>query len=177
MASQKPRNEEGPPDLDQLITKLKEKIQTAFKAKKSLPPSDSDEQLSTPACSCESDRQNYIVDVIVSCSNCSNRLIKKTIKKPYKVAAILAVLSYGTSQFVEYVITDNRYPLDIEFETLSACVNPYERPILYNSYRNKKEICLCAMEDTMNEISYVRFSVDERGFLDAFEQNIIHCSK
>ncbi|NRA71946.1 MAG: hypothetical protein HRU24_13070 [Gammaproteobacteria bacterium] len=109
------------------------------------------------------------------CKTCSSVIDKIQIKKPLKAGAIAAVLAYGGSQFIDYAITDNRYPLDVEYAVLEACASSYNKPMAYRDYGEKRELCLCAMEDTMNEISYVRFKVDESGFLEAFENNVQSC--
>ncbi len=162
------------PDLGEVLSKIKGKFQS-FKAKKPHLSQDAEEEILNLSCPCEAENKNHIVDVIVYCSSCSNQLFKKTIHSPYKVAAILAILAYGTSQFVEYVITDNRYPLNVEYDVIDACVSNNKAPMSYSTYGKKKTLCLCAMEETMNEISYVRYQVDEDGFLDAFETNAANC--
>ena len=92
-----------------------------------------------------------------------------------KVAAIAAVLAYSGSQFVDYAITDNRYPLATEYELLEACVSSSKRPLSGYSYKNKQEKCLCALEDTMNEVSHIRYMASEDSFLDAFKLNAREC--
>ncbi|WCN19590.1 hypothetical protein GV053_13910 [Marinomonas mediterranea MMB-1] len=106
----------------------------------------------------------------------SNKTIKKiTVTKPYKVAALLTVVSFGASQFIEYVVTDNRYPLGVEYSLLDVCVNSSGYAIPYEGYRSKKKICLCALEETMNEISYIRYKVDEDRFQEVFRDNAKEC--
>jgi len=170
---EKGAKDEGP-DLDEILSKIKEKFRS-FKSSKVNVSQDAAPGLLNASCSCENKNKNKIIDVIVSCGACSNQLIKKTITEPYKVAAILAVLAYGTSQFIEYVITDNRYPTKVEYEITRACVSSSQSALQYKSYSEKLDICLCALEDTMNEISYIRFNVDEDGFLKAFRENTKEC--
>jgi hypothetical protein len=167
--------DEGP-DLDEIISKIKE-IFRSVKSRIAKVSKDADPGLLELSCSCDNDSENKnkIVDVIVYCEACSTQIAKKTITEPFKVAAILAVLAYGTSQFVEYVITDNRYPTRVEFEITRACVSSSQSALRYKSYKEKLDICLCALEDTMNEISYIRFKIDDDGFLKAFRKNTKEC--
>lgn len=165
--------DEGP-DLDEILSKLKEKFRS-FKSKKAKVSQDADPGLLDASCSCNNENKNKIVDVIVSCGACSNQIAKKTITEPFKVAAILTVLAYGTSQFVEYVITDNRYPTKVEYEVTRSCLSSSQSTLRYKNYNEKLNICLCALEDTMNEISYIRYNVDEDGFLKAFRENTNEC--
>jgi len=168
-------NGEGPPDLGELVSDLKDKIRNKFKSKDINDTEDNADKLSIDSCTCEEEDKRYFVDVILYCNSCSNILTKKTIKHPYKVAAILAVISYGASQFIEYVITDNRYPLTTEYAIIESCASLYEEPVSRRVHASRKDICLCAMEDTANEISYSRYIVNKSAFLSAFEDNAQNC--
>ncbi|MBK1874466.1 hypothetical protein FE848_14670 [Marinobacter sp. 1-3A] len=128
----------------------------------------------TESCSC-GDKAEVGATVEFQCKTCESVIEKFTIKKPLKAAGIAAILAYGGSQFIDYAITDNRYPLDVEYSVLEACSSSYKEPLSHSSYRSKKKLCLCALEDTMNEISYIRYKVDEKGFLKAFEENAKSC--
>jgi hypothetical protein len=126
------------------------------------------------SCSC-GEKAEIGATVKFHCKVCSNVIERFTVKKPLKAAGLAAILAYGGSQFIDYAITDNRYPLDIEYAVLEACVSSHKQPLSYSSYGSKKKLCLCALEDTMNEISYVRYKVNEKSFLKAFESNAKSC--
>lgn len=125
-------------------------------------------------CNC-GDKAEVNATVKFHCKTCFNVIEKFSIKKPLKAAGLAAILAYGGSQFIDYAITDNRYPLDVEYAILEACSSSNQKPLSSSHYRAKKELCLCAFEDTMNEISYIRYKVDEKGFLTAFESNAKSC--
>ena len=126
------------------------------------------------SCKCN-DETDVTAEVKFECQKCSSVIEKFEIKKPLKVAGIAAVLAYGGSQFIDYAITDNRYPMDKEYAILDACVSSYQQPLSYSVRGDKEKVCLCALEDTMNEISYIRSRVDEKGFLKAFRENAKSC--
>lgn len=128
----------------------------------------------TKSCSCD-DKAEVGATVEFQCKICESVIEKFTVKKPLKAAGIAAILAYGGSQFIDYAISDNRYPLAIEYAVLEACSSSYKEPLSYSSYTSKKNLCLCALEDTMNEISYIRFKINEEGFLKAFEKNAKSC--
>lgn len=126
------------------------------------------------SCSC-GEKVEIGATVKFHCKACANVIEKFTVKKPLKAAGLAAILAYGGSQFIDYAITDNRYPLDVEYAVLEACASSHKQPLSYSSYGSKKKLCLCALEDTMNEISYVRYKLNEKGFLKAFESNAKSC--
>jgi hypothetical protein len=103
-------------------------------------------------CSCD-DKSKIGATVKIHCKICATVLEKYTIKKPFKSALIAMLLAYGGGQTIEYAVTDNRYPLNIEYAVLNACTSSYQQALSYVSYDLKETICLCALEDTMNEIS------------------------
>ncbi|MGR5149985.1 hypothetical protein ACQKP8_25995 [Photobacterium alginatilyticum] len=131
--------------------------------------------MSESLCKCNDEERNVKVKVTTYCSECSSIIEKFTIQKPLKALGLSLLVAYGGSNFIDYAISDNRYPLKVETEIFDSCLNSYERPLRHSNYRNKKSICLCALQDTMNEISFTRYSVDEEGFLNAFSKNANGC--
>lgn len=127
-------------------------------------------------CSC-GEESNVGATVEFQCKRCSSIIERFEVKKPLKAAGVAALLAYGGSQFIDYAISDNRYPLSIEHEVMEACISNYQKPVSYYIHNKKRDICLCAMEDTMNEISYVRYKIDNEGFLSAFKDNVSSCRK
>lgn len=116
----------------------------------------------------------------INCLECNKPVDKIHIKRPLKAAAIVALVSYLGGQGVEYAVSDNRYPLEVEQELLSSCMDSYQRPVTRHIYGKKKAVCLCALQGTMNQISYVRFMAedaiyDQKYFLNAFEENVQVC--
>lgn len=170
-------NKEGPPDLQELISGVKERIKSSFKSKnkKSSNLTGSNETLPEQNHSCPKDKREYFIELFLKCAGCDKVIKYRKITNPYKVAALLVIISYGASQFIDYAVTDNRYPLDVEYAVMDSCTNSYEKPMVRRAYGKKKAVCLCALEDTMNEISYMRYQVDEKGFLNAFEENAVNC--
>ncbi|WP_420589075.1 hypothetical protein [Bacterioplanoides sp.] len=126
-------------------------------------------------CSC-GDKANIEATVKFHCKTCSSLIEKFTVKKPLKAAGLAAILAYGGSQFIDYAITDNRYPLAVEAEILNACTNSYQEPVSFRVHGKRRDVCLCALEETMNEISYVRYKLNEKAFLKAFDSRAKACN-
>jgi hypothetical protein len=131
-------------------------------------------KIECPNCFKENDLH---LEAKVKCGNCQEELSGNTFKKPIMSGgAILAIGLFG-GQFAEYAIFDNRYPMSVEYSIIDACTSSYEKPVSRVIYGSRKDVCLCAMEDTMNEISYVRYKIDKKGFLSAFEENASACMR
>ncbi|RMA82704.1 hypothetical protein DFR27_0661 [Umboniibacter marinipuniceus] len=126
----------------------------------------------TTKCTCNS---SGAVSVRIACIECSKVIKKFSIKKPLKTVGLSLAAIYGGSQLIDYAISDNRYPLEIEYAVSNACINSAQARISNLGYETKQRVCLCALEEAMNEISYTRFLVDEDGFLDSLQSKIGEC--
>ena len=104
------------------------------------------------SCSC-GDKAETGATVEFHCKKCSSVIEKFTINKPLKAAGLATILAYGGSQFIDYAISDNRYPLDVEYAVLEACSSSYKEPLSYSTYSSKKELCLCALEQYFGQFS------------------------
>ena len=111
----------------------------------------------------------------VYCKTCKNVIKKFSIKKPLKAAGITIFIAYGSSQSIDYALTDNRYPLQLEYNLLQACTNSEMKLISTKVFKKKKQICLCTLTETMNEISHIRYKFDKDSFFDSFRANIKTC--
>jgi hypothetical protein len=101
----------------------------------------------------------------------------KKFKKPVLSAtAALFIGVFGTYKIDQVFLTDQRYPLNVEYELIVNCV--YSSHTLRNSVRNveKTQLCICALERTMEEISYKQLRKSESEFLTRFRSNIARCN-
>ena len=166
----------SPLSLSELFSLLKKKVRDTLNIKGIDDKEFSECDMPVISCACANNDKNYVADITIYCENCSSILFKEVIKHPYKIAALLFILTYGVSQFIDYAITDNRYPLDIEYALLDACTNSNSELSSKFEYVSKRNICLCALEDTMNEVSYVLYEIDENSFFHAFKKYIEKCN-
>ncbi|MCP5170218.1 MAG: hypothetical protein H6999_10750 [Hahellaceae bacterium] len=113
----------------------------------------------------------------VKCGNCQEELTGKTFKKTIMSGGAILAIGLVGGQVAEYAFFDNRYPMNVEYSIIEACTSSYQEPVSRAVYGNRKKVCLCAMEDTMNEISYIRYKVEKKAFLSAFEENANKCMK
>jgi len=127
-------------------------------------------------CDCDN-KENFETTIEFTCKKCKENIDTIRIKSPLKTMGIAAILAYSGSQFIDYAVTDNRYPTKIEHAVLKACINYDKTPLSSGDYKLKENLCLCALENTMNEISYIRYKVNKNGFLKSFKENTKYCIK
>lgn len=129
--------------------------------------------------SCSTDNKIEFGENII-CSECKKSFAGhsfKKFKKPVLSAtAALFIGAFGTYKIDQVFLTDQRYPLNVEYELIDNCVNSSRT--LRNSVRNieKTQLCICALERTMEEISYKQLRKSESEFLTRFRSNIASCN-
>ncbi len=130
---------------------------------------------------CPSCKTNNQIDFgeNILCNNCNGKFsghFYKKFKKPLVSATTALILgAYGGYKADQYLIQDQRYPLNIEYELTDNCINS-SRVLMSNYYQNQKtKICICALEKTMNEITYKELQKNEPEFLTRFNNNLATC--
>lgn len=113
----------------------------------------------------------------VKCGNCQEELTGNTFKKPIISSGAILAIGLVSGQVADYAFFDNRYPMLVEYSIVDTCTNSNQDLVSKVIYINRRNICLCAMKDTMNEISYIRYKADKKSFLSAFQKNSNECMR
>ena len=112
----------------------------------------------------------------MTCGHCKAELSGHSYKKPLlSVTTALIVGAGGFYATDKFVLSEDRYPLKTEYAILSSCANSFDKPISRSSYNKKNDVCICALEKTMDEFSYSDLKSDEKGFLEKFRLNSETC--
>ena len=116
----------------------------------------------------------------ISCSACKESFsghTYKRFKKPLISATTALIIGiYGTYKIDDTYFDEQRYPVNIEYELIDNCVNSSSRVLRNSQYITKKEVCSCALEQTMIKINYSELKKNESNFLTRFKNNIRKCS-
>ena len=114
----------------------------------------------------------------IKCNQCgeafSGYIYKKFKKTTITAGAALVLGVFGTYK-VGQLIADERYPLEIEYEIVSACVNSSQNPMSRQRYVDKTAACICGLEETMKEISYRDYKKSGFDFTARFFHNTMSC--
>ena len=133
-------------------------------------------QIDCPKCS----KTNTLnLDKKVVCGDCKEELAGYKYRKYSNsiIATTSAVIFgfVGARTIDRHFLEDNRYPLAVEYSLVEACVSNYKKPVSYSVIEGKREICVCALQQTMEEISYNTYKKETNNFLIAFGNNAIQC--
>jgi hypothetical protein len=97
-------------------------------------------------------------------------------KEPILTAiSALVIGAYGSYKIEQSYFDDARYPVRIEYAIIDSCVTSDRMSLSTVEFANKKQMCLCAFDKTVNEISYAEFNNNAKDFLDTFRKNISVC--
>ena len=114
----------------------------------------------------------------LKCKHCEEEITgKKYIKKPWiLIPTTIAVLSgVAGGVYIDEKIETDRYPMSIEHSLIENCISSYEKPLNRSNIRKKKEVCICALEDTINDISYSEYKDSKSLFIRVFENKSREC--
>lgn len=129
-----------------------------------------------PSCSTENEIEYGEKIVCGECKESFSGHTYKRFKKPIISATTALIIgSYGTYKIDKLLIEESRYPVNIEYELIDSCVNSSRSSLSYARYTEKKSICSCALEKTMERIKYRKFEESEKEFLSRFRESIAIC--
>lgn len=133
-------------------------------------------QIECPSCS-KVNKLNLEKNVV--CGECKENLsgfkYKKHGKPIFTATSALIIGVLGYKNINTYFLEEPRYPLQIEYSIIEACVNLHKEPLTMRAFETKREICLCSLEETMKDISYDSFKDDKDAFLNTFDKKVNVC--
>lgn len=114
----------------------------------------------------------------LNCKHCEVEITgKKYIYKPWilipTTVAVLSGLAGGV--YIDEKMETDRYPMTIEHSLLESCISSYKRPLKSSHIRKKKEVCVCALEDSIKEVSYSEYKDSNNMFIRVFELKAKDC--
>jgi hypothetical protein len=126
---------------------------------------------------CKKDNEiNFSNDL--KCNHCHSEFSNNKYKKSGMAASAAFIIGVSGYHMVDkYIISENRYPLELESEILDQCRNGYQKPIFDTLYARKNKICICALSKTMNDISYSDYKAHKTEFSKSFNNNAMMCLK
>jgi hypothetical protein len=114
----------------------------------------------------------------VACEKCKEALTGHLYRKPLISASMALMIGIGGYYGVDkYVLEETRYPLAVEYSLVDSCTNSDSRIFSRSGYQEKKQVCICALEKTSNDMSYSDYKNDQQRFLSEFKSNALSCIK
>lgn len=101
----------------------------------------------------------------------------KKYKKPFLSATTALIVGLFGGYQADQWLTDNaRYPLETEYALLDSCINGADSVANRFQRAKKQEVCMCALENTMSEISYSQLHENTSNFSSRFRAYVQQCS-
>ena len=112
----------------------------------------------------------------IRCKNCDKSLlIKKYAKRALIPSSIILVTGLCGGVYIDEKLETDRYPLKAEYNIVQSCISQDSRALSRKDYLEKIDICICAHEETIENISYSDFKENKSKFLNIFEVNVRKC--
>jgi len=101
---------------------------------------------------------------------------KRKIQSILGIFILGAVSGHHIDDLVEkYHLEIDRYPIKQEYQIIENCISAYNQPLKRSHIRQKKDICICALDKTELEYDYVKYNEDNAYFLYLFEDKADEC--
>lgn len=111
----------------------------------------------------------------IKCKHCDKPLIGEKYRKPIISGMTAIIFGLSGGYYVNEWIDKERYPISVEYSIIEKCVSNYDKPIKKKIYGNKREVCICAMEKTEQELSYSEMKETTHDFINIFESKARGC--
>jgi hypothetical protein len=131
-------------------------------------------EIACPYC----DEENKInLSSAIKCKHCNEPLINEKYSKPIISVMTAVILGIGGGFFLDETFETDRYPVNVEYNIIDSCLSSYEEPLKRGYYKQKRNICICALKKTEQKIDYDDYKKDRNRFLDIFEEEANKCIK
>jgi 20S proteasome alpha/beta subunit len=128
---------------------------------------------------CPSCHQNNEIEYAknIKCGSCQKTLaghFYKRASKPFlSTAIVVGITAFGGYSLLSEDNSD-RYPIAVEYELINSCSNLSYGALSRKSAATKQNMCICALKETMSEISYHK--IDNSNFSNSFSNNLQNCN-
>lgn len=122
------------------------------------------------------EQNNINLSKEIKCKSCEKSLTTKKYTKKALISSTTALLiGIGGGIYLDEKFETDRYPLKAEYNIVQSCVSQDSRTLSRKDYLEKIDICICAQEKTIKDISYGDFKDSRVLFLNKFESNVLKC--
>lgn len=112
------------------------------------------------------------------CEHCKEDMSGYKYKKAAIATTAALILGVGGGHAIEkYVLSDQRYSLELESALLDRCRNGHGSFIYQEQQKKISEICVCALSQTIKDVPESDIGKDAKNFLLKFNQQIEACKK
>jgi hypothetical protein len=130
-----------------------------------------------PHCSTENRVENADHIKCTECERSFEGHTYKRFRKPFvSASAALVIGLYGGYKVETQFFDEERYPVTVEYEIIDSCVNSTSALMDSVLRRKKTEVCACALEKTMKDVSFHQMEGSGSDFLTHFRNNVSLCS-
>ncbi|MGF1765696.1 hypothetical protein [Aliivibrio kagoshimensis] len=112
----------------------------------------------------------------ISCKECEKSFEGFKFSKRALISASTALFVGAMGGYkVNASLEEVRYPLAVEYAIVDSCINSSKNQMSTRRYETKRELCLCALDKTMEDVSYTTYNSESNEFITTLRQNAKLC--
>jgi len=113
----------------------------------------------------------------IVCKECNEPLSDSGSYSRFGALAGVIMLGVGAGGAlgVAAITEDNRYPVLVEHAIIEECISNSRKPLSRRTLLNKRILCVCALEETQNELDVDDWTQNRPQFISVFEKQAKEC--
>ncbi|WP_157831857.1 hypothetical protein [Thalassospira marina] len=116
------------------------------------------------------------LNIITECARCQKEIDRKKVKKKSTAPKIIAaIVAAGAIHNISSRSGEDRYPVGVEYELMSSCINGSQNTFLEGFLRAKTQVCSCLVEKTVEDVAYDEYKKSPRKFAAVMRDNLSAC--
>lgn len=117
-------------------------------------------------------------EATLECSKCQKPMSGfkyRKVKKAVSAAVVAFSLGVVGTVQVRHHFVPERYSIRSEYAIVDMCLNSSERPIAVSAYEDKRDDCVCALEQVQKTLKTKDFNEDRAHYLTTFAAAARQC--
>lgn len=111
----------------------------------------------------------------ITCASCKVHIADGKFDRRSNRLGRLVFVAAATGALSYTIMSSDRYPIETEYAIVESCVGNSKRSFLDREVREKRDVCLCALDQTQQELTLDDFNDDRKVFFTTFRAKADEC--
>ena len=111
----------------------------------------------------------------ITCASCKAHIADGKFDRRTPRLGRLVIVAAATGALSYTIMSSDRYPIATEYALVESCVGNSKRSFLDREVREKRDICMCALEQVQQDWTLDDFEKDRKIFFKTFRTKAEEC--
>ena len=111
----------------------------------------------------------------ITCASCKAHIADGKFDRRSNRLGRLVFVAAATGALSYTIMSSDRYPIATEYAIVESCVGNSKRSLLDREVREKRDVCLCALEQTQQDLTLDDLEGDRKAFFSTFKVKAEEC--